>query len=108
MDNIIEFPIDRRIEQMAIQDGFAAMNFDITNIEEETDQFLAGLVQDLFAANYRVDDEEYVCDISFMYETLKSLLLKMNNIDHPIQMFCSNLYWDVLHQDEDKQLEFDF
>lgn len=107
MTNIIEFPLHRRLEQMAYEDGFFASDEHIATLEDETDQMLHGLLQDLFAANYRVDNEDYVCDISFMYESLKSLILKMNNIDHPIQMFCTNLYWDALHPDS-PQLEFDF
>ena len=40
MSNVIEFPLDRRIEQMAIADGFA--NYSVSGSAElETEEFLS-------------------------------------------------------------------
>ena len=106
MSNVIEFPIDRRLEQMAIEDGFNIYD-KVETAELDTDQYLSEMLSSMFNNDYRVDNEDYVYDISFLYETLKSFIYKMNDCHHPIQHFAKNLYWDAVHPD-DAQLEFDF
>lgn len=105
MSNVIEFPIDRRFEQMAIEDGFTYEKVD--EIEQDIDHFLGELLREMFDNEYRIDGEEYVCDVSFLYETLRSFVYKMNNLDHPIQLFSRNLYRDIIDPNT-SQLEFDF
>jgi len=106
MSNVIEFPIDRRLEQMAIEDGFNIYD-KVETAELDTDQYLSEMLSSMFNNDYRVDNEDYVYDISFLYETLKSFVYKMNDCHHPIQHFAKNLYWDAVHPDT-TQLEFDF
>lgn len=106
MSNVIEFPVERRIEQMAIQDGFNIYDR-VEMAELDTEQFLSDLLRIMFDNDYQIDGEEYVYDVSFLYETLKSFIYKMNDCHHPIQMFAKNLYWDAVHPDS-TQLEFDF
>ena len=105
MSNVIEFPIDRRIEQMAIDDGFTYEKVD--EIEHDIDHFLSELLREMFDNEYRIDGEEYVCDVSFLYESLRSFVYKMNDLDHPIQLFSRNLYHDIIDPNT-TQLEFDF
>ena len=107
-DNVIEFPLDRRLEQMAIEDGFTSYStYEIADLD--TDKFLSDLLTTMYADDYRIDNEAYVTDVSFLYETLKSFVYKMNNFDHPIQLFSKQLYSDQsLDPEQSPQLEFDF
>ena len=107
-DNVIEFPLDRRLEQMAIEDGFASYStYEIADLD--TDKFLSDLLTTMYADDYRIDNEAYVTDVSFLYETLKSFVYKMNDFDHPIQLFSRQLYSDQsLDPEQSPQLEFDF
>ena len=61
----------------------------------------------MFDNEYRIDGEEYVCDVSFLYEALRSFVYKMNDLYHPIQLFSLNLYRDIIDPNT-SQLEFDF
>lgn len=107
MSNIIQFPIDRRIEQMAIDDGF--VNYDkLDSAEMDTEQFLSELLTSMYKSDYVIDAEEYIYDISFLYEAIKSFVYKMNDAYHPIQNFAENLYYDVVNDDNSPQLELDF
>jgi len=106
MSNVIEFPLDRRIEQMAIADGFA--NYSVSKSAEiETEEFLSELLSEMHRSAYDISNENFVYDISFLYETLKSLMYKMNDVYHPIQDFSKSLYSDMVWPDS-PQLEFDF
>lgn len=106
MSNIIEFPIERRYEQMAIEAGFDT--YDRSEMAElETEAFLGELLQSMFKEKYNVADENYIYDVSFLYESLKSFIYKMHDCDHPIQTFAQNLYFDA-ELPNDSQLEFDF
>lgn len=106
MSNIIEFPLDRRLEQMAIQDGFDTYDQEET-AELDTEQYLAELLSIMLKDGYGVDNEQYIYDVSFLYETMKSLVYKMNSFYHPIQHFAGTLYSDTAYPNE-QQLEFDF
>lgn len=106
MSNIIEFPLDRRYEQMAVDAGFDTYNRSEL-AELETEEFLSDLLQSMYSEKYNVADENYIYDISFLYESLKSLVYKMHECEHPIQTFAKNLYFDAEVPD-DSQLEFDF
>lgn len=106
MSNIIEFPLDRRIEQMAEKDGF--FEYDKVEIAElDSEQFLSDLLRNMYELDYEIDGEEYIYDVSFLFESLRSFVYKMNKFDHPIQVFAKNLYWDQVHPNT-SQLEFDF
>ena len=106
MNNVIEFPLDRRFEQMAIADGFAVYSVS-ESAEIETEEFLSELLSEMHKSAYDIADEKFVYDISFLYETMKSLLYKMNDVYHPLQDFSEKLYCDVDYPDS-PQLEFDF
>lgn len=107
-NNVIEFPLERRLEQMAIEDGFMSYStYELADLD--TDKFLSDLLTSMYNDNYRIDDERHVTDVSFLYETLKSFVYKMNNFDHPIQLFSAQLYSDQsLDPEQSPQLEFDF
>ena len=91
---------------MAIADGFA--NYSVSeSAEQETEEFLSDLLSEMHRSAYDISNENFVCDISFLYETLKSLMYKMNDVYHPIQDFSKNLYSDMVWPDS-PQLEFDF
>lgn len=104
MSNIIEFPLDRRIEQMAIDDGFDVYE-KLDLAELDTEHFLSELLKVMFDNEYGIDAEEHVFDVSFLYETLKSFVYKMNGTYHPIQSFAQNLYADVIDSENSPQLD---
>ena len=107
-NNVIEFPLERRFEQMAMEDGFMSYKtYELADLD--TDKFLSDLLTTMYNDDYRIDNEAYVTDVSFLYETLKSFVYKMNNFDHPIQLFSRQLYSDQsLDPEQSPQLEFEF
>ena len=55
-DNVIEFPLERRLEQMAIEDGFMSYStYELADLD--TDKFLSDLLTSMYNDNYRIDDE---------------------------------------------------
>ena len=107
MNNIIEFPMDRRVEQMAIDAGFDLYD-KVDAADQDTDQFFADLLSIMFDNNYAIDDEQYIYDVSFLFESMKSFVYRMSGCYHPIQRFASGLYSNMGDYPNEQQLEFDF
>jgi hypothetical protein len=106
MNNVIEFPLDRRLAQMAIADGFT--NYSVfESAEIETEEFLSELLSGMHNSSYDICNENFITDISFLYETMKSLIYKMNDVYHPIQEFSYSLYSPMMCNDS-SQMDFDF
>jgi hypothetical protein len=101
-NNVIRFPIERRLD--------AEFKPASEDLEDMCDQYAGFLLTELHHDGYDISNEDYVYDISLMFESLRSLLFKFNSITHPMQGFSQTLYTDhnyVMFENPD-QLEFDF
>lgn len=104
MNNVIQFPKIKR-EKSSV---------DLDYLEFLTEDITQDLVEFLYDEGYDVSDQAYIFEVSMMYESLKSLLYKMNNEYHPMQKFANNVYSAFYDRDKDEeievpvQLEFDF
>lgn len=105
-NNIIEFPLHRRIKKIYEEE------VELVNLENVADEVLSDMLSDLYDYGFNIDGEEFIYDISLLFETLRSLILNVNGYNHPIQNFAENLYTKKLIDDQEKndpsQLEFDF
>lgn len=77
------------------------------------DYLLSNLMGDLFDEGYDVTRDDIVLDTSFLYEVIKSMVLKLDGYHHPIQDLADDIYHRQSHHfsteniSED-QLEFEF
>ena len=79
--------------------------------QEMIEHLIQVVVEEMVAEGYKVDGEEFIYDVSFLYEVIKSLVLKMEGHYHPIQDFANELYINYfaeLEKDGPHQLSFDF
>lgn len=110
-NNIIKFPIDRRMEEMMWQELEKDLEDKVDpSILVTIDEMLGELIATMAEQNYPIDEEKYIFDISFLYEAIKSLMYKFSNEHHPIQAFAEKLYRDQINAARvaSKQLELDF
>lgn len=107
MKNVIRFPIEKRIKMIADED--IAFNDVIDDIEIVCEELLTMIVEDLLDCGYTVTGESNVIYVSLLYETLKSVLYKVSDLDHPLHNLAFTMYKDYIMDREDSgQLEFDF
>ena len=114
MKNVIKFPLERRLDQIAWQKIEAewantARDDKQIAIEEVVDalvaEFIFMMIED-FGIN--ADDERYIYDVSFFYETIKSLVSKFNGVTHPIQQLADNIYRSHIETYEAAQYQLEF
>jgi len=99
MTNVVHFPLERR--QQKIISEFEKIDNSILNL---TDEILSEILYILYDEGYTFDAEELEYDTSFVFESIRSMICRLNNIEHPLQEFCEEMFETVL---ADKQLEFD-
>jgi hypothetical protein len=104
MTNVVHFPLEKR--QQKIISEFEKIDNSILDL---TDDLLSEILTILYEEGYHFDIEDYEYDTSFVFESIRSLLCKLNNIEHPLQEFCEEMFETVLavNSEADKQLEFD-
>ena len=75
MTNIIQFPLDRRMDEMLWQELEKEL---VENNDEQiiVEELLSDFISCLHDMSFPIDDEKFVYDISFLYESMKSLILK--------------------------------
>jgi len=109
MTNIIQFPLDRRMDEMLWQELEKEL---VENNDEQiiVEELLSDFISCLHDMSFPIDDEKFVYDISFLYESMKSLILKFHDKNHPIQNFAHNLYNEQIEHAKaaQKQLELNF
>ena len=100
-NNVIRFPIEKRLIDY---------NEPSVDLEQMCDMYAGALLTDLHEDGYDISNEDYVYDISLMFESLRSLVFKFNSITHPMQGFSQTLYTDQNYVmfENPNQLEFDF
>lgn len=114
-NNIVQFPLDKRLEKIYEEDEKRMdKEFEInSDIENIADDLLENLMIDLYEAEYTdLESDNYVYDVSILYESIKSLIAKINDTYHPLQIFAEQLYTNAIRDMNDNQnssqIEFDF
>lgn len=102
MSNIVKFPTEKRQQDILNQDNEL---FD--SIETYVDELASDIVSTLFDDGYAINKDEYIKDVSMMFESLRSLILKMNDLPHSFQYSADILFSENFFYDEN-QLCLDF
>lgn len=107
MNNVIQFPKKKDRQKYS-------PNFDVEYLDFLTEDITEDFLEFLLDEGYQIDDPQYIFEISMLYETLKSLLYKMNELSHPLQDLAYDFYSDFYDREKDEeiyvpeQLEFKF
>ena len=97
-NNIINFPNIRK--ERLIQKEL--------ELEELTDDIVTDVFSFLIENDMDVSHEDYVYDISMVFEAMRSLIYKIHDLHHPLQILCQDMYKYHPVDLEERQLEFDF
>lgn len=108
--------MDRRIDDILyaqLEKKTQVKDDDVTTEEQQEliEHLIQVLLEEMVAEGYTVEAEEFIHDVSFLYEVIKSFVLKMHDEWHPIQDFADQLYLTYFQEvagQNPMQLSFDF
>jgi hypothetical protein len=108
MTNVIPFPLDRRQKEQEDREWDEIVE-QVRIIDERTEMVVTELMEELLVDEPDIVEDKYLYDVSFVYECVRSLLLKQRELHHPIQALASNIYEaDNQSIENPFQYEFDF
>jgi len=116
MDNVIQFPDLKKMKKREFRiPTDATLPKELPNRQshrylEEISEELAGmLIHHMTEYGYVFNNKKMLYDISFLYENIRSVLFKCNDMKHPIQKLAVEVYELYVEKNEENpQLSFDF
>jgi hypothetical protein len=103
VSNVVRFPIEKRKEQISLQNSE-----DLDYIEDYVDELTGDVVGFFIETGYPVDQEDYIQDISLLFESIRSITYKANDLYHPVQDIATTMFSEALRILDTQQLCLDF
>ena len=103
--NIIHFPVEQRLREINEERDYFS-----DSLETLSEDLTSDILAELYNNGYEIDSDDYVYDVSMLFESLRSLIFRLNDIEHPVQKFSKVIYEKYLTQNivEEMQLSLDF
>ena len=103
MSKVIQFPNKKEKE------GLKKINPPLTHreqlelaVQNATSEIVGELMYILYECGYELEEDRYITHVSLIYDAIRSLLLSVEDIEHPYQDFAKMIYGD-----EDGEISFD-
>jgi hypothetical protein len=105
MTNVVAFPYERR--QQKIINEFEKLDNGIMDL---SDDILTEILTILYEEGYSFNVDDYESDVCFVFESIRSLVCKLNNIEHPMHELSQDLFdiMNVAYEQAESQLELTF
>lgn len=71
-------------------------------IQNVTNEVVGELMYMLYESGYELEEDRYITHVSLIYDSIRSLLLSVEGIEHPYQDFAKMIYGN-----QDGEFEFD-
>lgn len=102
--NVIRFPIEKR-QQEIFQEEIG----DLEMLETYVDDLTADVITSFIESGFPVDTDDYIQDISLVFESIRSITFKSNQVYHPVQDLADTMFAEAVRQlTDDRQLCLDF
>lgn len=119
MSKVIDFPLEKRLNQIKQQNyqklaDEYELSQEMTVIDNTAEYLMETILVELSESGYDMlgVGEKYIYETSFVYESMRSLLMSMSDEEHPLQNFAETMYnsHDFIDNDDEnmRQLELDF
>lgn len=103
MSKIIQFPNMKLENKLRKINGPHTHEKQTTSaVQNVTNEVVGELMYMLYEAGYELEDDKYITDVSLIYDSIRSLLLSVENIKHPYQDFSKMIYGN-----QDGEISFD-
>lgn len=98
MSKVVQFP-DMMKER---ENEKSREEYLVTSVQEVTNEVIGELMYHLYEIGYDLDEETYIKEVSLIYDSVRSLLLSVEGIEHPYQDFAR-----VVYGGQDGEFRFD-
>lgn len=79
------------------------------SLETYCDEITSDILVSMTEQDFPVCSEEYIQDISLLFESIRSIAFKAHGLHHPIQEIANTIFSIALdHRSNDMQLSLDF
>lgn len=104
VSNVIRFPVEKRLQAINAEE-----DVELEIIENYVDDLTSDVLSSFIESGYPVEGDDYIQDISLVFESIRSLTFKSNSIWHPVQDLADTMYADAVRLiTDDRQLSLDF
>jgi len=105
VSNVIRFPVEKTKKDVLFDSG--TINLD--HLEDYIDDLTTDIICTFVETGYDVTGDDYIQDVSLMFESIRSLTYKANQTYHPVQEIADTVFLDLVYDFlDDKQLSLDF
>lgn len=101
ISNVIQFP---KKEEKGQTD-----NLLLKSLETYCDEITSDILVSMTEQDFPVSSEDYIQDISMLFESIRSIAYKSQGLPHPVQEIANTIFSIVTNQlSNDMQLPLDF
>lgn len=103
MSKVIQFPNKQTEAHLKKVDGPQTRKEQTeAAVQNVTSEVVGELMYMLYEIGYELEEDKYITDVSLIYDSIRSLLLSVENIEHPYQDFSQMIYGN-----QDGEISFD-
>jgi len=103
VSNVIQFPISQRKESI-LSDSVTVLK----DLEEYCDELTSDIMTSMLTEDFPVDSDDFIQDISLLFESVRSIAYKSHGLFHPVQDVANTMFFSaVVEMLNDQQLSLD-
>ena len=103
MSKVIEFPHKKKSDELkSVSPPMNQKEQTESAVQNVTNEVVGELMYMLYECGYELEEDRYITHVSLIYDSIRSLLLSVEGIEHPYQDFAKMIYGN-----QDGEFEFD-
>ena len=103
MSKVIEFPHKKKSDKLKpVSPPTNQKEQTELAVQNVTNEIVGELMYMLYECGYELEEDRYITHVSLIYDSIRSLLLSVEGIEHPYQDFAKMIYGN-----EDGEMRFD-
>jgi len=103
VSKVIEFPHKKKSDELkSVSPPMNQKEQTESAVQNVTNEVVGELMYMLYECGYELEEDRYITHVSLIYDSIRSLLLSVEGIEHPYQDFAKMIYGN-----QDGEFEFD-
>ena len=103
MSKVIQFPHKKKSDELKpVSPPKNQKEQTESAVQNVTNEVVGELMYMLYECGYELDEDRYITHVSLIYDSIRSLLLSVEGIEHPYQDFAKMIYGN-----QDGEMQFD-
>jgi len=102
VSKVIQFPHKKSDELKPVSPPMNQKEQTESAVQNVTNEVVGELMYMLYECGYELEEDRYITHVSLIYDSIRSLLLSVEGIEHPYQDFAKMIYGN-----QDGEMQFD-